>query len=150
MSRFWGTNIVIDGSTIRERFEDPLARLYLPGQGPPQFVTHDTSNSQAGTYEVATQDVLRQMSTTPVGAILIQQINAWSSRAVTIRPLNAVAVDLTGAEADNGEAARSRAAGGSNVTIWYDPTTWDKAATKTGITTGEMTFFSTSSYTLYA
>ena len=133
MSRFWGTNIVIDGSRIKERFEDPLARLYLPGEGPPQFVTHDASNSQAGTYEAATQDVVRQISSTPVGGVLIQQINAWSSRTVTIRPLNDVAVDLTGADADNGEAARSRTMGGSNVTIWYDPATWNKASAKIGI-----------------
>ena len=132
MSRFWGSNIVIEGSTIKERFEDPLANLYPPGEGPPRFVTHDTSNPQAGTYEVSTQDVVRQISNTSVGGILIQQVNAWTSRTVTIRPLNAVAVDLTGADADDGQAARTRGAG-SNVTIWYDPATWGNTNAKVGI-----------------
>lgn len=132
MSRFWGTNIVIEGSTIKERFEDPLANLYPTGEGPPRFVTHDTSNPQAGTFEVATQDVVRQISKTSVGGILIQQVNAWTSRTVTIRPLNAVAVDLTGADADDGQAARTRGTG-SNVTIWYDPATWSNTNAKVGI-----------------
>lgn len=135
MSRFWGQNIQIDGSTVKEQFEDPLAKLYLPGEGPPELVTHDTSNPQAAAYENATQEVLRQIAKTPVGAILIQRINALSRR-VTIRPLNEKAIGLTGTVADDAQAARAGSQGGSNVTTWYDPSTWNSAVAKTGVDPG--------------
>lgn len=127
--RYWGLNILIDGSTIREQFEDPV-----PTMGPPPIVTHDTSNPNAGAYEFITQEVLRKIQGTLVGAILIQRINSLSQTAaftVTIRPLNEKAIGLTRTFATDETAAR-QGHEGSSATIWYDPTTWTHAAAKVG------------------
>jgi len=124
MSRYWGKNVVIDGSKIKEQFEDPL-----PVMGPPLIVTHDTLNTdpQAAAYEVTAQDVIRQVAKTSVGKILIEQINA-AQKGLTIRPLSEQAIGLTGAIADDVDAAGR--GNGSDVTIWYDPTSWGKSSAK--------------------
>jgi hypothetical protein len=133
--RFWGQNIQIDGTKIHERFEDPLASLYPPGEGPPKFVDHETSNPQAGKYESDTQDVIRQIARAPVGTTLIPIINALTNRKLIIRPVNQKAIDVTGAAGDNPQAARNPRSG-SDVTIWYDPGTWNSADAKIGVDPG--------------
>ena len=126
MSRNWETNVVIDGSKIREQFEDPL-----PVMGPSLIVTNDTANPHAAAYEVAVQDLIRNIAKTPVGRILFQQINA-SKPVVTIRPLNEFAIESTGAAASDGEKA-SKKNQGCDVTIWFDPMTWSNSVQKQSI-----------------
>src|SRR5262249_12057975 len=102
--------------------------------GPPTIITNDTSNPNAGAYEFNTQEVLRKIQGTQVGAILIQRINSLSQTAaftVTIRPLNEKAIGLTRTFAADENAARP-GHGGSSATIWYDPTTWTHADAKVG------------------
>ena len=132
MSRYWGMNIVIDGSTIREEFEDPL-----PTMGPPQMYTNDTTNPKAPAYEEETQSVLRQIQKTPVGGILIRQINS-SPHNVTIRALNERAsLDKTKTiwdpDTEAGKRAASRGGAGSDVTIWYEPKAWSTPSLKASI-----------------
>jgi hypothetical protein len=133
MSRFWGPNIVIDGSVIREEFEDPLPT------SPPTIVRRETTadhapHYEAPAYEFQTQEVIRQIARTAVGGILIQQINS-SPHTLTIRALNPRAsLDQTQTDWDPptpaGRQAASRGGGGSNVTIWYESTAWKTPSVK--------------------
>src|SRR5271157_1058470 len=111
MSRYWGKNIVIDGSKIKEQFKDPL-----PVMGPPLVVTAvcNSSLAEVAAFEGPTQDLIRQIADNSVGKVLTDAINA-APQVLTIRPLNEMAIGLTGAVADDDDAATS---GGtwSNVT----------------------------------
>jgi Effector protein len=132
MSRYWGKNIVIDGSTIREEFEDPLPTL-----GPPNMVVRDTTNPKTPAYEYSTQEVLRQIERTAVGGMLIRQINS-SPHTLTIRALNERAsLDQTRTiwadERAPGQRAASRGGGGTDVTMWYEPAAWSRPSAKASI-----------------
>jgi len=132
MSHYWGQNIIIDGSRIREEFEDPLPTL-----GPPNMVVRDTTNPKAISYESQTQDVLRQMEKTTVGGMLIREINS-SPHNLTIRPLNQRAsLDQTRTiwsdQSLPGQRAASAGGGGTDVTMWYEPTAWSTPSAKRSI-----------------
>jgi hypothetical protein len=132
MSRYWGKNIVIDGSRIREEFEDPLPTL-----GPPNMVLHDTSNPKAAAYEEKTQGVLRQIERTAVGGMLIRQINS-SPHSLTIRALNERAsLDQTRTiwadQSATGQRAASGGGGGTDATMWYEPEAWSHPPAKRSI-----------------
>lgn len=130
MSRYWGQNIIIDGSVIREEFDDPL-----PTMGASNVVIRDKPNAtEAAAYEFATQEVFRQIERTTVGKSLIRQVNS-SPHTVTVRALNPRAsLDKTRTtwEPDTfaGQAAASRGGGGTNVTTWYEPTAWSTPSVK--------------------
>jgi hypothetical protein len=132
MSRYWGKNIVIDGSTIREEFEDPLPTL-----GPPNMVVHDSTNPKAPVYEYETQEVLRQIERTTIGEMLIRQVNS-SPHTLTIRALNERAsLDRTRTiwadESASGQRMASRGGGGTDVTMWYEPAAWSHPSAKRSI-----------------
>jgi hypothetical protein len=132
MSRYWGKNIVIDGSTIREEFEDPLPTL-----GPPNMVVRDTTNPKAASYEYQTQEVFRQMEKTAVGGMLIRKINS-SPHNLTIRALNQRAsLDQTRTiwadQSATGQRAASGGGGGTDVIMWYEPEAWSHPPVKASI-----------------
>jgi hypothetical protein len=132
MSRYWGKNIVIDGSKIREEFEDPLPTL-----GPPNMVVRDTTNPKAASYEYQTQEVFRQMEKTALGGMLIRKINS-SPHNLTIQALNQRAsLDQTRTiwadQGATGQRAASGAGGGTDVIIWYEPEAWSHPPVKASI-----------------
>lgn len=132
MSRYWGPNVIIDGSMIREEFEDTLPTL-----GPPHMVVNDRANPQAPAYEYATQEVFRQIERTAVGGMLTRQINA-SPHTLTVRALNERAsLDQTRTiwadQAAAGQREASRGGGGTNVIMWYEPGAWSKPSAKASI-----------------
>jgi len=126
MSRSWGQNIIIDGSTIRERYQDVIPY----GTDPPQWYTSDNhnSNENAASYESTTQEVVRKITTITVGNVLVTRFNI-SSQTVTIRPLNDAAIGLTGTTPADDHASRPGGTG-SGATIWYNPSTWTNSSEK--------------------
>jgi len=132
MSRYWGPNIIIEGATIREEFEDPL-----PTMGPPFVVVRDTINPKVAVYEYETQRVLAQIEKTAVGGMLIRQINS-SPHKLTIRALNERAsLDKTRTiwadQGMTGQQQASKGGGGTDVLMWYESAVWGKPSAKSSI-----------------
>jgi hypothetical protein len=121
MSRYWGQNIVIDGSWYNSRGANGVTRpapIAAPGVG----------NNVVDSYEYQVQEVLRRIANgSTVGKLVISLINQ-SPRSLRIVP---VGVNQFGQTKARPVACfpHGCAGGATDSVIWFEPSGWGNAPT---------------------
>ena len=122
--RFWGPNILIDGTLMRTNVTDlpfrngPPPKTANPADAIDANVIPNNPDA-AAQYEFQTQEILRTIEGNPVGKILLDAFTG-ERHSVTIRPMTVEVGLAISAQAEQEDDTGAQNGAGSEVTIWYD------------------------------